>query len=131
VERLALAEQADVQLLAGVALDAFGQHLGAQPGDEVEHRAGHDDDQQHDHDGGQLRPAVGRLVEHGVEGVAHQPRDHGVEHDHDDRADEEAGQMPRVAQLVGQDPSHRPAPVVLRLAGDGELGARQCHRPKF
>jgi hypothetical protein len=128
VERLALAEQADVELVAGAAFHPPGQHLGAKPGKQVETATQQDDHEQRDNDSGEHLRRVGRLGAHGVEGAADQPRDGGVERDHDHRAGQEAGEVPRVAQLVRQDPARRAPTVVPMLVGDRELGLDQGHR---
>jgi hypothetical protein len=122
VECLTLPEQAHVELVAGVALYPAGQHLGAQPREQIKATAQNHDREQRHSDHRQRPVAVAGIAGHRVEGPADQPGDRGVEHHHDQRTGQEAEQCPGVAQLVGEHPAGRATPVVAAPAGDRELG---------
>ncbi len=127
VERLALAEQADVQLVPGVPFQPFGQHLAAQPGTDVDQPADGHDQQEHEHHHGQLPAAVGSTGQDGVERPPGQPGHGRVEPHHGHRTQHEARAVAGVAQQVGGEPAGRAASIRPVLAGDGELRAERNH----
>ena len=120
VEGLALAQQADVELLARVPFQPLGQRLDGEGVDDVRHPADQyrkEDEQRVLEQGHRVRVRL----EHLVEGAAGHRRDRGEEQRSRHAGDQKADQVALVAQQVREDPAHRAGPVVVVLAGNAEL----------
>ncbi len=120
VEGHALAQQAEVQLLADVALDALRRELGAEVAPELQHaaadlRAG--DHQRQRADQAQVR----RGAQHHVEGAPDHHRDDRRQRGVAQRADEQQDQQPPLPPHMGQHPAQRRAAIRSQCLREDEL----------
>ena len=123
VERHALADQAAVQLVAGITLQPLAQDLGAKVAGELQstsQQLGAGDDQR----GGAHLGQVRWRGRHGVKGPPDKYRHDSGQQGVAEGAKEHAQDIGLVAQDVGQDPTHRPPPVRFPALVDGEFARR-------
>ena len=121
VEGLAFAEQAEVQLVAGVALDALRQHANCHAVDDVEQAVADKRGHHPQRSARQLGRAA--VVHHGIEGPAHRHSRHALRRGHAHGGEEKHHRQHRVAHNMRGDPAQRRAPVVLIFVGNGKFAA--------
>jgi hypothetical protein len=130
VERLALGEQAQVQLLPRVRLNALGNVLARKCAPEVGHGADHQQHEQH-HAGLEQSSAAGLQQLSGDASGQHGRQRYGAIAER--RAHQEGEQEPAVAPEVGQHPAARARKVITRRAVHTELAlsGTHAHRHRF
>ena len=114
---LALAEQAAVQFVAGVAFQPMAERhraqAGAQGGDRVA------DQNRQQHPGGGQQGGSGRAVDHHLRDPADHHRAEAEQRPCSDRAHDRAGRQEWMVAQVGGDPAQRRAGVVAAALGGG------------